>query len=216
MPALLIGSIGVLAETSHLQRDAFNEAFREAGLDWHWSEEAYREMLKSSGGRDRIAAYAEDKGENVDADALHRRKGEIFREKLKDGVEPRAGVRETLDQAREHGWQTAFVTTTSAENVDAVLAATGLSRDDFDLVTDRGDGIDPKPAPAVYTHALTQLVLADQQALAVEDNPGGLEAATAAGIKCIAFPGAFHDPAGFEGAVMTLDRLYLPQDMTAA
>ena len=34
--AVLFGSIGTLAETSDLQRDAFNEAFKISGLDWFW------------------------------------------------------------------------------------------------------------------------------------------------------------------------------------
>ena len=33
MKAILFGSIGTLIETSDLQREAFNEAFKEAGLD---------------------------------------------------------------------------------------------------------------------------------------------------------------------------------------
>lgn len=31
--AILFGSIGTLIETSDLQRESFNEAFKEAGLD---------------------------------------------------------------------------------------------------------------------------------------------------------------------------------------
>ncbi len=34
--AILLGSIGVVAETSDIQRRAYNTAFKEAGLDWVW------------------------------------------------------------------------------------------------------------------------------------------------------------------------------------
>ena len=34
--ALLFGSIGTLIESSNIQRNSFNEAFKEAGLDWYW------------------------------------------------------------------------------------------------------------------------------------------------------------------------------------
>ena len=37
MRALLLGSIGVLAETSELQRRAYNTAFVAHGVDWHWN-----------------------------------------------------------------------------------------------------------------------------------------------------------------------------------
>ena len=36
--AILFGSIGTLAETSDLQRNAFNEAFKISGLNWFWDE----------------------------------------------------------------------------------------------------------------------------------------------------------------------------------
>ena len=41
MKALLFGSIGVIAETSELQRQAYNMAFAEHGLDWYWNVANY-------------------------------------------------------------------------------------------------------------------------------------------------------------------------------
>ena len=86
MAALLLGSIGVLAETSHLQRAAFNAAFAEAGLDWHWSEARYAELLARSGGANRIAAEAESRGASVALAALHARKSALFQQELTKGV----------------------------------------------------------------------------------------------------------------------------------
>ena len=40
--ALLFGSIGTLIESSDIQRNSFNEAFKEAGLDWYWDEQDYK------------------------------------------------------------------------------------------------------------------------------------------------------------------------------
>ena len=212
MPALLLGSIGVLAETSDLQRQSFNDAFAEAGLDWSWSREAYAEMLKESGGRDRIATEAERRGETVDADALHARKSALFQQRLSEGVPLRDGVAETMEAARARGWQVAMVSGTSPENVDAILAATNLTRDSFDLVTDGSEELPRKPDPAIYYLALERLGVAPDAALAVEDNPDGLTAAQAAGIDCIAYPGALHDPAGFADARAVTDRLSLPPE----
>ena len=45
MPALLLGSISTVADTSELQRQAFNQAFEEHGLDWQWDQDQYRAML---------------------------------------------------------------------------------------------------------------------------------------------------------------------------
>ena len=45
--AILFGSIGTLIETSELQRNAFNQAFSENGLDWDWNPAQYQDLLKN-------------------------------------------------------------------------------------------------------------------------------------------------------------------------
>ncbi len=54
MKAIIFGSIGSVVETSELQRSAFNIAFKQHGLNWHWSQPEYQAMLRSSGGENRI------------------------------------------------------------------------------------------------------------------------------------------------------------------
>lgn len=210
MPALLFGSIGTLAETSWLQREAYNEAFAEAGLDWHWGEEEYKRMLTDSGGRDRLRDHAEAQGQDVDVKKIHARKTEIFHRKLGRGLSPRDGVIETMAAARDRGWQIGFVTTTSPGNVDAILGALDMDRAAFDIVTDRDAGLPDKPAPDIYAFALSQLGVDAGEAMAVEDNPDGVRAAQGAGLSCLVFPGAYHDPATFPEGIATLHRLDLP------
>ena len=84
MPAMFFGSISTIADTSELQRQAFNDAFAEHGLDWHWDRDAYQALLQSSGGSDRVAEYARSKGDSVDAEAVHRTKSELFQQRLAD------------------------------------------------------------------------------------------------------------------------------------
>ena len=216
MKAILFGSIGTIAETSDMQRRAFNRAFEEAGLDWIWTEAEYAQMLKQSGGKDRIARFAEERGESVDAEALHARKSELFQDALKEGVSLRPGVGEVMALARDEGHKIGFVTTTSEANVDQILAATGLSRDDFAVITVAGDVEASKPDPAIYEKALAMLGLSADEAIAVEDNPDGFQAARAAGLQTIAFPGHFHSDSDFPGAMMEVDHLVLPEERAAA
>ncbi|MGI8712697.1 MAG: HAD-IA family hydrolase [Solirubrobacteraceae bacterium] len=192
MSAVLFGSIGALADTSELQREAFNESFRAHALDWNWSRDEYRELLRESGGTSRIAAYAESRGDEVNAAAVHATKSEVFRKNLQmGGIEARPGVVETIEQAQRDGVQVALVTTTSGENIAALAHALRprIDVDSFALVVDTSDVAQFKPAPDAYEFALKRL---DEQAgscVAVEDNLGGLEAAVAAGVPCVAFPG---------------------------
>lgn len=71
MPAILFGSISTIADTSELQRHAFNDAFAAHALGWHWDREDYVAMLGESGGQNRVAAYAASLGQEVDASAIH-------------------------------------------------------------------------------------------------------------------------------------------------
>lgn len=122
--AVLLGSISTVVDTSELQRRAFNEAFSRHGLDWGWDRDRYVSMLESNGGRDRIAEYAQSVGESVDADAVHATKSQIFQELL--GSSPqrtRPGVAETIKAHREQGLRVGLVTSTSTENVAALLDA---------------------------------------------------------------------------------------------
>ena len=192
MSAVLFGSIGALADTSELQREAFNEAFRAHGLDWNWSRDEYRRLLTESGGKQRIAAYAESTGEQVDAAAVHQTKSEKFQESLRtQPITPRPGVTETVEQADRNGVQVALVTTTSGDNVAALAQALRpqIDVDRFALVVDSSSVEHPKPAPDAYRYAIESLHEDAVDCVAVEDNVGGAEAAIADGVPCVAFPG---------------------------
>lgn len=203
MKALFLGSIGTLSDTSELQREAFNAAFREHGLDWHWDCDAYRDMLRVAGGRQRIAAQAEAEGIAVDATAVHATKSRIFQNMLDDGrAEARPGIHELLENAREQGLLLGFVTTTAKENVTALLGGLGISPDRFDLIVSRDDVTNPKPDPECYTHAAMALGCEAKACIAIEDNTDGVRAARAAGMAVYAWPNentADHD---FDGATM--------------
>ncbi|QUJ76562.1 HAD-IA family hydrolase [Sulfitobacter albidus] len=190
MKAILFGSLSVLVDTSELQRTAFNTAFREAGLDWDWTPDLYRDLLTASGGRDRIADYAEGRGDTVDVAALHARKSEIFQDALRSSdIGLRPVTLEMMDFADETGIKTAFVSTTSRENLDAVMQGFG-GQDALKLalVTDADTVSAGKPDPAIYLHALDALGLEAADVIAVEDNVPGMQAAQAAGITCVVYP----------------------------
>lgn len=219
MTTILFGSISTLADTSELQRDAFNRAFAEHGLDWSWDREEYRDLLRGNGGARRIADVASERGEQVDADAVHATKSSLFQQSLTETFpSARPGVVETITDARDRGDKVGLVTTTTPENVAALLAALApeLGEDAFDLVLDLTDVAETKPDPAVYRLAVERLGVQVGDCVAVEDNTGGVESATAAGIPCLAFPNentAGHD---FARATSTLERLSLAEADRAA
>jgi HAD superfamily hydrolase (TIGR01509 family) len=210
MTAVLFGSIGVLADTSELQRGAFNRAFAELDVPWHWDRDEYARLLRDSGGEQRVHDYAAACGDVVDAGAIHRRKSEIFQTRLQqDGVAARPGVAETIARCHGAGCRVALVTTTSPQNVAAIAAALSAEIDlsAFDLLIDRTDVAQPKPAPDAYQLALGQLGETAGACVAIEDNPGGVAAASAAGVACIAFPSENNAANDFGDARLRVDEL---------
>lgn len=217
MKALLFGSIGTLAETSELQREAFNRAFTEHNLDWNWPREQYQELLKDSGGKQRIEHFAESRGETVDAEAIHATKSRIFQELLQQkSIQPRSGVTETIQQAKQAGAKVGLVTTTSRENVDNLLQALSpeVSSADFDVIIDSSQVKAKKPEADAYQLALEKIGVKANEAVAIEDNQDGFAAAQAAGITGYAFGGdntQDHDFAGAEDTLSSLDFNQLKQ-----
>lgn len=220
--AIIFGSIGTVVETSELQRAAFNQAFEEADLDWHWSEEDYIKMLAKSGGRQRISDYADARGDVVSAVALHDRKTEIFdRAMVEQGLTPRLGVVQLMQFAKESGIKLGFASTTSAQNIAAIFEALdgALHRSSFDFVGDNESVTNGKPDPEIYYRTMTGLGVTATQALAIEDTPVSMKAAHAADIDCVAFPGAYARSADFKEAsriVETLEPQGLPGLSTEA
>lgn len=208
MSAILFGSISTIADTSEMQRESFNEAFQEHGLDWKWEREDYVEMLKSSGGADRVAKFASERGEDVDAAAVHKTKSERFQQRVGEQTPPpRPGVVETVKAAKDAGVKVGLVTTTSQANIDALMGALAptLSAADFDLVVSGANVDETKPDDAAYRFALEELGEQADRCVAIEDNLDGLQSAVSAGVTCVAFPTqntAEHD---FDGAERTID-----------
>jgi HAD superfamily hydrolase (TIGR01509 family) len=212
--AVLLGSISSVVDTSELQRRAFNEAFARHGLDWEWDRERYVSMLESNGGRDRIAEYARSVGQSVDADAVHATKSEIFQELLGSSPQqPRPGVAETVRAAHEQGLRVGLVTSTSKENVAALLDAVKgeIGAGGFDVVVDSSRVEHTKPEPDAYRLALDELGLDAAQCVAVEDNVGGVRAAVAAGVPVVAFPNENTAASDFGSAARRVDHLDLAE-----
>ncbi len=211
--ALMFGSIGAVAETSDIQRRAYNQALKEAGLAWEWDRDTYADLLNQSGGKDRLAVLGAATGQTLSADAIdriHARKTEIAcAEVIARSVRPRPCVAALIAMAKTRGMKLAFVTTTYRPNLDAIFTAAGdvLSADDFDHIGTRDDVIHGKPFPQAYKVALAALGVPAHAALAIEDTALSVMAAKRAGLTVIATPGEITADQDFWQADLVLDTL---------
>ena len=210
MKAILFGSIGTLVETSDLQREAFNQAFKEAGLDWYWDQEDYTKLLKKSGGTKRIEDFAEKNNTNVDAKKIRERKTQIYNEKINSTIiSPREGVLDVLEYALKNKFKIGFVTSTTLNNIESVFKTLNnqIKKNQFDFIGNNTLIKDEKPAPDIYLKALNSLELESSECIAIEDTVESALSAYKAKIKCIAFPGLFHIDDDFSFCLKKLDKL---------
>ncbi|MEM1089647.1 MAG: HAD-IA family hydrolase [Pseudomonadota bacterium] len=212
--ALFLGAIGVLAETSDIQRRAYNQALAEAGLTWHWDRETYRELLSQPGGIDRLRRLNDSHDAALNEKTIgiiHARKTELACEQIiSQGIPLRPGVADTIGQALEFGIKVALVTTTYRANIEAIAEAAGpaLRFEAFSAVLTREDCAKPKPSPDIYFAALRQLGLDASDVVAVEDSSASVASAKAAGLYTIATPGAFTAGQDFSDADEVLVNLH--------
>ena len=210
MKAILFGSIGTLIETSDLQREAFNQAFKEVGLDWYWDQENYTKLLKKSGGTKRIEDFAEKNNTTVNAKKIRERKTQIYNDKINSTfIPPREGVLDVLEYAHKNKIKIGFVTSTTLDNIDAVFKTLNnqIKKNHFDFIGNNLQIKEPKPAPDIYIKALNSLELKSSECIAIEDTVESALSAYRAKIKCIAFPGLFHVDDDFSFCLKKLDKL---------
>lgn len=193
--ALIFGSIGTVMETSDVQRRAYNQALKEAGLNWVWTREIYSELLNQSGGQERLSMLASATGVNLSPQqivTIHARKTELAcRELISHHTKPRLGVTELIKWAKARQMKLAFVTSTYQPNIDAIFESAGdlLSKGDFEYIGNRTHVVHGKPSPEAYLNALKRLGTAPEQAVAIEDTAVSVMSAKRAGLQVIATPG---------------------------
>jgi HAD superfamily hydrolase (TIGR01509 family) len=207
LQALIFDVDGTLAETEELHRAAFNAAFHKAGLDWHWDQATYGRLLKTTGGKERLARFREESGQAfmdpASLVALHKSKTGFYTKMLASGgLTLRPGVARLIEAARARGLKLALATTTSPQNVEALCLSIWHRRPAhvFDAVAAGDEVAAKKPAPDVFRLALQRLSLPASDALAFEDSRNGLLSATAAGLKTVVTPSTYTARENFEGA----------------
>ena len=220
LKALIFDVDGTLADTEAVHLEAFNHAFAQEGMGWHWDMALYTRLLEISGGKERMAHHwhtvnAEMKEVTAGATQatihrLHEIKTAYYENAVSNGaVRLRPGVLALMNEALQQGLSLAIATTTSPVNIAALLrAAVGPDwRSHFLAIGDASSSPVKKPHPQVYLQVLADMGLPASQCLAFEDSANGLQAATAAGLRTIITPNGFTAHHDFTGALRVVPDL---------
>ena len=209
--AVFFGSVGTLAESTRLQRIAYNLAFAELELDWFWDEAAHRRLMRIPGARAQIAAHAERAGDRVDVPAVIDAHARYFARLVRRyGLLPRPGVVDIVQAATARRMRLAVCSTSEPAVVGVVMDALrrhGVSPQRFDFVGDATRCARPKPAPDIYAATVGRLDVDPGDVLAIEDRPAAAQAALDAGCRVLAFPSEMASGEEFQPGILAVDRL---------
>jgi HAD superfamily hydrolase (TIGR01509 family) len=216
--AIIFDVDGTLADTEDAHRIAFNAAFAENNLDWNWDVALYDKLLKVTGGKERIKYFVESFlssfSKPADYDGfvknLHLVKTAHYTTMLRNGLIPlRPGIKQLITEAHRTGITLAIATTTTPENVSALLeVGLGKNWEKYFSANGCGDIVpNKKPAPDIYHWVLHKLKLKPNECIALEDSNNGLRSALAAGIKTYITINAYTCTQDFSGAEMVFEDL---------
>lgn len=186
-------------------RVAFNIAFGEFGLQDRWDVETYGRLIRTAGGQQRLAAWFRSQG-YLQADIvelatrLHRRKTEIMRELVDEGlIGPRPGVVAILDRLAAARVPVHIATTGNRAWVDPLLSRVFGNR--FDVVVTGSEIGKLKPDPAVYLEVMRRIG-GSAGVVAVEDSANGVRSATGAGLPVVVTANPYTQDDDFTGAAL--------------
>ena len=200
--ALLWDNDGVLVDTEELYFKATRDVLSEVGTDL--SRDLFIHISLEQG-RSSFDLAAE---QGVSQEAINRLRDDRnkrYSELLRNKVHVLDGVEDTLRQL--HGKILMGVVTNSRrEHFEIIHTSTGLLHY-FDFVLTCEDYKKSKPDPEPFLTAIKRIGLKREHCIIVEDSERGLDAAKAAGIRCIVVPHNLTQDSNFSGAYRVLDSI---------
>lgn len=204
MRALIFDFDGLMVDTESPEYLSWRELYQEHAQDLPlsiWAECVGR----ASDWFDPLAYLEKSLNRPLEREALHARQRQRAHELVH--VQPLLpGVANYLRDAAELGLGLAVASSSSRAWVTGHLARLGLDAC-WDCIRCREDVERAKPDPDLYLAALQSLGIASSEAIAFEDSPNGVLAATRAGLRCVIVPNPLTATLEFPSAALRLNSL---------
>ena len=186
--AVIFDMDGVLTDSEPLINASAIAMFKEKGLTV-----LPEDFLPFVGtGEDRyIGGVAEKYHFQIDLPAAKARTYQIYLELVPKQLRAFPGATELVRNCREAGLRVAAASSADRVKIEANLRQIGLPPESWDAIVTGEEVINKKPAPDIFLKAAAKLGLAPIQCVVTEDAVNGVEAAKAAGMRCVAVAQTF-------------------------
>lgn len=190
---------GVLVDTEKYYFEATRHVLGYEGIDL--AQELYVNfLLKQSVGAWHLLDPGKYSEEAIAA--LRKKRDELYHELLLSRDILIEGVENVLSHLSRK-YKMAIVTSSKPAHFQAIHSRTGLLRF-FEFVVTADDYTQFKPNPEPYLVAMKRMGVRPDDAIAVEDSPRGLVAATSAGLDCIIIKSELTQTCDFSSATYVL------------
>jgi beta-phosphoglucomutase len=189
--AVIFDMDGVLVDSEPLINAAAIGMFREKGLN---VQPADFLPFVGAGEERYIGGVAEKYHLPLDLAAAKQRTYEIYLELVPSQLEAFPGAYDFVLACREAGLRVAVASSADRIKVAANLKKLGLPQEFWDTVVTGEQAKEKKPSPEAFLLAARKLNVEPAECVIVEDAVNGIQAAKAAGMRCIAIASTF--PAG--------------------
>ena len=182
---------GTIADTELCgHRVAFNLAFKDYDLYWKWNETKYIELLKISGGLNRIIYYRNEINSKISdsqCSKIQTRKRFHYKKLIQAGsIKVRDGVLRLINELSSLEIEQFIVTTSGKDSLEPFLNTSLSSHINyFSGIITYEDVSKHKPYPDAYKLALQLSKKSEVNCLAIEDSMIGVESAKAANLNCL-------------------------------
>jgi beta-phosphoglucomutase len=188
LKAVLFDMDGVLVDTEELTFRAAQQMFEEHGIKV--TQEDFRPYI-GTGENSYIGNVARKHGFPADIQRDKKRMYDIFGILAKGHLKALPGVRDFIAVCRNKGLKLAVATSADYVKMMINLRETGLEQVTFDVLINGQEVKNKKPHPEIYQTTADRLGVRPPECLVVEDAVNGIEAAKAAGAKCLAITNSF-------------------------
>jgi beta-phosphoglucomutase family hydrolase len=203
--AIIFDMDGLMIDSEGKQSAAIEKMLRE-----HGEEPVYRPtgivQIAGMRARDNLAELKKQHNLKPSVSELSKRKNELYREVLLQGVDVMPGLSELMADLAKAPVKKALASSSSISDIQVVLRHLKLETY-FDTMVSGQEVAASKPAPDIFLETAKRLDVDPERCVVLEDSGVGVQAAKAAGMAAVAVPNRYTEDHDFDTANLVVSSL---------